>query len=654
VDAAPHITLKLGFDTPTTGAVIDCVSRLARDLPPFPISIRDVGFFDDGVAFLDVEPNQTLERLRQAILTELVERHGIRREPIEDERFHFHVTLAYGLSPQELDSTRASFADRQFRRVFDAESIDVFRAAGSRWLTCERILFGIRTEAALPDTTDDSLEHLIHRRQFILSSEPGYGLPGGRELVVAGRYFLSVHRDLDLTHVERDGRSLTLLGFALDPDRPHADNHDILSELLVAVAGGADLFDSVESWGGRWVLIAHGTETIVLHDATAQRQCYFTRDASRGTITCGSEPGLMAERLGLSLDPEAVAFVQSRPTDDYEVYWMPGDSTLYAGLAALLPNHTLSLTSGTVRRFWPSRSLPLAGYPELLDESVRLLQGQMQSALHRAQLAIPLTAGWDSRLMLALCRDLKSEVYAFTIAYPSVAVGANDVTVPARLLAKLGIDHHVIPYPETVDEAFKHIFHRNNVSANTAYCADSQALYHVFPSDRVCVTGDAAEIVKSYFQRTRPESEPISGSELASLTRLGNHPFVERAFARWLDDAAHPPIDVLDLFCWEQVGGRWQSKVRAEYDIVQESFAPLSNRRLLRLMLCVDVNQRRAPDFEFFADLLKTLWPEVLSEPINPPEPLSRSRRIATALKLTGVSELVPQGIKARIKAVLR
>ena len=70
---------------------------------------------------------------------------------------------------------------------------------------------------------------------------------------------------------------------------------------------------------------------------------------------------------------------------------------------------------------------------------------------------------------------------------------SRDVAVPARLLPKLGIDHHVIHYPQTLDGEFKAVFLRNNASANTAYCRDIQALHTHYPSERVCVTGDAAD-----------------------------------------------------------------------------------------------------------------------------------------------------------------
>lgn len=508
-------------------------------------------------------------------------------------------------------------------------------------------------ESRTPGTSSAD-DNLLYRRQFILSTEGGHALPNSQQVLVAGQYHVSAHRDLELTHVECAGKSLTLLGFALDPDTPEANNKMILQRLIGLIERCEDIFPPINSLGGRWALIVHdGIETAVLHDASGQRQVYFTHEASSGSVVCASEIGIIAERLEFNMDPIAVDFIKSRKSDDYEIYWMPGDTSLFAEIKALLPNHYLSLSKGTCHRFWPFQPLTPLDYSQALAECVRLLRGQVASAHRRYLLSVPMTAGWDSRLMLALNRDYADDLYAFTLAYPHLPINSRDVVIPSQLLAKLGFAHHVIEYPRTIDPAFKAIYSRNNLSANSAYCADTQALHASYPAERVCITGDVAETVKCYYERTRTQAEPVSAGELAELAGLGMHPFAVSAFGKWLETVGSPPIEILDLFCWEQMAGRWQSKIRAEYDISQESFAPLNNRRLLSIMLAVDANSRRAPEFAFFKDLIHELWPEVLCEPINPPERLSRSRRILNVIKKSGVLQLVPTSTKEKIKAIL-
>jgi hypothetical protein len=487
------------------------------------------------------------------------------------------------------------------------------------------------TESDMKPAT--GIDRLVFRRQFVLTNDPSLLLADGPRSRVGTEYHLSVHPDLELTHVGDESTSLTLLGFALDPEHPRDDNAGILRRLAESEDLHAAAIRAAGKLGGRWVLIVHhGGRTVVLHDACAQRQVFFTTGDYDGPFMCASEPAVMAEKLGLGMNPEAVDFIRSRKVDDFEIYWMPGDTTLYAEINALLPNHLLSLHDRKPSRYWPQARPPEVDLEHALHQSIGMLGGIMESAARRFPLSIPMTAGWDSRLVLALNRTRASTLHTYTLCYPGDSEKSRDIAVPRRLLEKLGVRHHLVPYPETVDPAFKALVRRNNASANAAYSADIQALHECHPQDHVCVTGDVAEIVKRYFHGTRLKPVKITAEDLVRFGRFPTHPFSLKAISRWLEDAVRQPLDVLDLFAWEQMAGRWQGKVRSEFDIVQESFAPLNCRSLLELILGLDPRLRRAPRFEFFRLLIERLWPEILSEPVNPPEG-SFPRRLLSGIK---------------------
>lgn len=477
------------------------------------------------------------------------------------------------------------------------------------------------------------LDGLLFRRQFVLTTDPALLLADGPRLRIGSDCHLSAHPDLEVTHVGDDEASLTLLGFALDPERPQDGNAEILRRIAESTDRHSAATRAAGKLGGRWVLVVHHAgRTVVLHDACAQRQVFFTASDYEGPFMCASEPAVMAEKLGLVMNPEAVDFIRSRKVDDFEIYWMPGDTTLYSEITALLPNHQLSLHDRKASRYWPQARPPEVDQESALHQSIGMLGGIMESAARRFPLSIPMTAGWDSRLVLALNQSRASTLHTFTICYPGDTAKSRDIAVPQRLLGRLGVHHHLVPYPETVDAAFKELVRRNNASANAAYSADIQALHDRFPQDHVCVTGDVAEIVKRYFHGKRLKPVTVTAEVLAELSRFGAHPFALKAFSHWLEDAVRQPLDVLDLFTWEQMAGRWQGKVRSEFDIVQESFAPLNCRALLELMLGVDHRMRRAPRFEFFRLLIGRLWPGTLMEPINPPEK-SFPRRVLSGIK---------------------
>lgn len=501
-------------------------------------------------------------------------------------------------------------------------------------------------------------ERLLYRRQFYLGADYLAAFPTWNRREIAGGHRISAHPDLPMAHVEHGSRSITLLGYVLDPDDPSADDVAIIDRLCRELDETSDLPLATSRLGGRWVMIAHdGSETTLFHDAAALRQVYYLEaDApNEPRLVCASQPGLIAELHGLTPDPAALDYLRSRGDSDWEVYWLPGDRSPYERVKALLPNHHLRLRQRTMARYWPTTEVKPLPYEEGLRESVHLLRGLIDSARRRHPLAVAMTAGWDSRLMLALSKEAAADLYCFTLLYPSTSHASRDVYVPAKLLKKLGIEHHLLRYPESVDEAFKAIARRSSSSVHPPYCLDTQALRDHYPAERLCVTGDVAEVVKVHYRipgrgRARP-----TAAQLAAVAKIDAHPFALAAFESWLAGAPrYEHVDLLDLFCWEQMAGRWHGQIRAEYDIVQESFAPLDCRSLLVTMLAIDERERSGPTFRFFRDLIAALWKDVLRVPINPRERIRWKRVIATTLQRLHLYERITPRAKSFAKRISR
>lgn len=140
LEAAPHITLKLGFNVRNSVPFEEYLAKLASEVVPFEIVIKGIDSFDEGILFLDVEANPELENLRQRILSDLAEQWGIVALPIEDSRFRFHVTLAYGLSNREFAELRESFSSRVIQFTFGVRYLDLFCYTGQQWMTLKRAM----------------------------------------------------------------------------------------------------------------------------------------------------------------------------------------------------------------------------------------------------------------------------------------------------------------------------------------------------------------------------------------------------------------------------------------------------------------------------------------------------------------------------------
>ena len=79
---------------------------------------------------------------------------------------------------------------------------------------------------------DDISERLLYRNQFILGPRFAEELPSWKRKRLGSNLFLTAHPDLNLEHIAKGNRSVTLLGYILDPHNPLHSDTDILHSLL--------------------------------------------------------------------------------------------------------------------------------------------------------------------------------------------------------------------------------------------------------------------------------------------------------------------------------------------------------------------------------------------------------------------------------------
>lgn len=460
----------------------------------------------------------------------------------------------------------------------------------------------------------------MFRRQFVLGPRYVDKLPFWRRIKINQSLYLTSHPELEVSRVNKDGVSIVLLGYILDLNNPSFTNEDILRDLIEKQGSSINgILNCVGSYGGRWIIILDtGTKVVLFNDATGLRQVFYTNDHSGPW--CASQPGIIAEELGLKVDVEAAQFIKSLASSNRE-YWWPGQASLYHSIKRLLPNHYLDIDTMTMHRYWPKESLKRIDLTKAIDRLAGLFKGLIISAHNRFKLSLPLTAGWDSRLLLASVKDIAQEVFYYTLIYYDLDEESDDIRIPQRLLSRLGLKHHLIKCPPTMTEDFKSIYLGNVSCAHEAWGAIAQGLCQAYPEDRVCLKGNVSEIARNYYGVIR--NQDINSRLLAYLSGM-EHSFAVNQFSAWLNEAKgvceRAGIRITDLFYWEQRMGSWQAMSQLEWDIAQEVFTPYNCRDILVTMLSVDTKYRRTPNYILYRRLMESLWPEVLLEPINPQE----------------------------------
>ena len=266
-----------------------------------------------------------------------------------------------------------------------------------------------------------------HRRQFVVGPTPFNLDQNWRHFPVAPAGWLSHCPELRLASVQdASGETWILLGLAIEtqPERP-TPLASIAQTETVAVS------HLYTSWAGRWLLLGPGTVHL---DASGLLGCFYGAD-QLGHTWVSSSAKLLADILKASeIDNRSLRY-------EVGISWYTPPRTHFLGLRRLLPSQTLHLPDGDV----VSRPLMPAIQPEReFSDTLWQIQNCLVTTLKQlsaigAPIWLGLTAGYDSRLILALSQVAQIEVKPFTRIAARMSVA--DRLLPPQLADTCGYTH---------------------------------------------------------------------------------------------------------------------------------------------------------------------------------------------------------------------
>ncbi len=489
--------------------------------------------------------------------------------------------------------------------------------------------------------------------QFVLGPAYMDALANWKKLQINEYFFLTTHPDLNVTRHSSETLTVTLIGFILDPFEPQADDTDILKRLVSEAADRHELRRATYRLAGRWILIVEDNDGIRLfNDAAGLRQVFYTDVDRCDHLWCASQPKMIASINNFGIDPAAVEHIDSFEfRKDPEFRW-PGDGSPYKEIKHLLPNHLLDLKTGRATRYWPDAPLNTQSVGDAAESVSRMLSGLMQGAARRFDLAVSLTAGLDSRVVLAACKSICDRISVMTVRQIDKPSNYADVTVPAELVSKVGLNLDIVNSSWLMDDAFIDAFKQNTTLPHYIYAPDAQAILNYYGQRKVVAVGSVSEIGRLSFRSMlrKPETDPTTTEDLCRLQRMGTCPYNMQSFGDWMDNLGNIyNIPILDMFEWEQGHGNWLAMCQLEFDIAwKDLFAPFNCRNLLTTLLSVDRVYRDAPNYDLFLNIIERLWPDLLSVPINPHKNKTRNKRLSDSIK-----SIIPDPAKKMLKQVL-
>lgn len=277
---------------------------------------------------------------------------------------------------------------------------------------------------------DDQLVRL-HRRQFVLGPEPALARPDWiTEIHGADRIFSRCPELRTVKITDRLNNPWLLLGLAveIDPSKPAPAD-------AVRAADPTQIDDIVHGWSGRWLLI--GPDRI-LSDASALLGCLYCRDRDDKLWISTSARLLIDHGLGGEAD-----LCDSRQlVHERGISWFPPPFTRFAPIQRLLPSQGLDPRSGETK---PRALMPVITTEAPVEDTMAWLETALTTAIVRLRnseeqkLWLGLTAGYDSRLMLALAVQAGVALTAYTRLTPRMSLA--DRILPPQLALSVGYEH---------------------------------------------------------------------------------------------------------------------------------------------------------------------------------------------------------------------
>lgn len=278
-----------------------------------------------------------------------------------------------------------------------------------------------------------------------------------------------------------------------------------------------------------------------------------------------------------------------------------------------MPNHYLDLADWTAVRFWPR---PDAFAQNLSVDAAAAtvahhLQRFMRAATKEFRVGLALTAGFDSRILLAAAREFLEEIEFFTFAPGKHRV---DQIMARKIANRLGLRHRVVSgvrasaaemqaWDRAVGDTIR-------APVRSIYTTVRQFDYDLILSGILGETGRGRLYRSDYatINAERPTAALVLTRMLQPLD-----PALLSATETWLRDVAWLPCSaVLDLAVLELFYmPLWRPAQCA--DIAE--MMPLVNRTIQTAFMSVPPEEKSSDTL--FRKSIAMLWPETLKFPIN-------------------------------------
>jgi hypothetical protein len=416
------------------------------------------------------------------------------------------------------------------------------------------------------------------------------------------------------------------------------------SEALTVPVGVSDsrFEERFDDWlfgfGGRYAAVVVHPRPRVVQDACGIFAVLYSAELE----AVASSLFLLPDRDGRLRESDLVAILDVHTTSrDY-----PFGTTPVAHARQLFANHALDLRTWEVSRCWPRGALDEQEVTTLAEAVAEICEAMVVAAVRVGRPRMGLTAGGDTRVMLACARPVADEIDFFTLSYED-GLGATDLRWAPVLADRFGLQHRVVPWrPPTDRDVRLWLYHTSSMTGEPRGRFAGPTKRSLGGSGPFLAGTNGAMLHGDYWQGAYRDPRAMEPERL--IDRGLHCPLDPRFVAfteRWLEQL--PPVgtvNALALWYLEMSDGPWASFLSAAFpDVRPLNVYPLTHRVVVEACLRTSPADRMADRLR--RETIAARWPELMEIPFNQP-----STRVAIERTVTYVHRKARAGARKAVR----
>lgn len=463
----------------------------------------------------------------------------------------------------------------------------------------------------------------LNRRQFVIGPRPIFNSElKWKHIKIDNYLYLSYCPTLPIiSDYDERGNKVIIMGIALQTESSKREPIEIARRTLDEISNYYD------TWAGRWNLIKNNE----LHmDFSGLLGCFYT--TYNGEFWVSNSLSILSELITDSN-------IYTDELAEGPMNWYPSPNSKNPAIKSLLPSQVLLLQTKEIRtrQLFPKKKLK---YSE--TEALDVIQNSLINALQKLSengetIWIPLSAGYDSRLLLAAALKAGVNIKTYTmkkslttsLGIPNTSLPSYaDMTLPSKIAKLAEVEHKWIDIKEFSNEKLdlidKHTY-KSTLENDRIYFARGQ--WDWTTDQDIILLGQVLEVGSCQYYdllKKSPDNETVEIIEKFNL-RIDSAKYEGiLAYSKWVDYYNYvysEQIDWRDRFYLEQRLSGWLRAGQQGLDLVKgERIHVYNTQRILCAALSLPHHKRK--NKEFIKDLIKRMAPELNELPYNPPDPI--------------------------------